>query len=73
MKDKDLTWDKVNSNFNGKPLFDRYCGYISSCDVCNPKIRFWCEIKSKIHDYQTEIIKKTLDKRSDNNGQKPNR
>ena len=37
-----------------------YCDLISSCERCNPKIRFWCKIIHKIEDRQTKIIKTSV-------------
>ena len=67
MKDKDITWDIVNSEYKGKPLFDRYCWFISCCDHCNPRVRFLCKVKCKIREHQEKIITKILNKRGANN------
>lgn len=63
MKDKDLTWDIVNTNFFGHRLFYRYCNLNSCCEECNKKIRFWCKVKDHLVDHQEKIIAKLLDKR----------
>ena len=63
MKDKDLTWDIVNSEGKGR-LFDRYCYLNSCCEECNKKVRFWCKVKDKLIKRQEKIIKKTLDNKN---------
>jgi 5-methylcytosine-specific restriction endonuclease McrA len=69
MCDKDLTWDIVNSEYKGHRLFHRYCNLNSCCEECNKKVRFWCKVKEILVKHQEKIIKKTLDKRSDNNAE----
>ncbi len=64
MKAEDLTWEIVNSELIGHPLFDRYCNFNSCCENCNPKVRFWCKVKLKIKKHQEKIITKILDKRN---------
>ena len=63
MKDKDLTWDIVNSELIGHSLFKRYCHFNSCCEDCNKRVRFWCEVKKYITKHQEKIIKKSLDRR----------
>lgn len=67
MRDKDLTWEIVNSEYKGHSLFDRYCKLNSCCENCNPKVRFWCKVRKglveKIEKHQKKIITKILDKR----------
>lgn len=63
MKDKDLTWDIVNSELIGHSLFNRYCHFNSCCENCNPKVRFWCKVKKRLVKHQEKIIKKELDRR----------
>ena len=69
MKDKDLTWDIVNSEHRGHRLFNRYCNLNSCCEYCNKKVRFWCKAKERLVKHQEKIIKEILDKRSDNNAE----
>lgn len=66
MKDKDLTWDIVNSELIGRRLFDRYCHFNSCCEDCNSKVRFWCKVKNRVIEHQEKIIKKSLDRRKSN-------
>lgn len=63
MKDKDLTWDIVNSELKGHRLFERYCRLNSCCENCNKKVRFWCKIKDQLIKHQEKIITKSLNKR----------
>lgn len=63
MKDKYLTWEIVNSEKRGCGLFDRYCWLNSACETCNPKVRFWCEVKRRLTKHQEKIITKILNKR----------
>lgn len=70
MKDKDLTWDIVNSELIGHRLFNRYCHFNSCCENCNQRVRFWCKVKNRVVNYQEKIIKKELDRRKKNEQQK---
>lgn len=63
MKDKDLTWEIVNSELKGHPLFTRYCHFNSCCENCNKKVRFWCKVRKRIERLQEKIITKILNKR----------
>ena len=63
MKDKDLTWNIVNSELKGYRLFQRYCHFNSCCENCNTRVRFWCKVKNRLTEHQEKIIKKLLDKR----------
>lgn len=67
MKDNELTWEIVNSEYKGQPLFYKYCNLNSCCEDCNKKVRFWCKVKDRIMEHQEKIIRKILDERSDNN------
>lgn len=64
MKDKDLTWDIVNSELKGHRLFERYCWLNSCCGNCNKKVRFWCKIKNQLIKHQEKIITKSINKRA---------
>lgn len=64
-KDKDITWDDVNSLDRITGLFKRYCFLNSCCEHCNPKVRFWCKFKVKLTKHQEKIITKLLNKRAD--------
>ena len=64
MKDKDLTWDIVNSELKGHRLFERYCWLNSCCENCNEKVRFWCKIKNQLIKHQEKIITKSINKRA---------
>ena len=64
MKDKDLTWDIVNSELKGHRLFERYCWLNSCCEECNKKVRFWCKVKDRLIKHQEKIITKSLNKRA---------
>lgn len=37
-----------------------YCDLHDCCEVCNPKVRFWCNIVSRIEDLQKRIIIKEV-------------
>ena len=37
-----------------------YCDLHDCCEVCNSKVRFWCEVIKKIEDLQINIIKKMV-------------
>lgn len=37
-----------------------YCDLHPSCEVCNKKVRFWCNVISHIEDLQVKIIKKLV-------------
>lgn len=37
-----------------------YCDLHSCCDICNPRVMFWCNVISKIEDIQTKIINKLI-------------
>ena len=63
MKDKDLTWEIVNSELVRKPLFNRYCNFVSCCEYCNSRVRFWCKVKVYLTKHQEKIISKSLNKR----------
>lgn len=63
MKDKDITWDVVVITKPGHRLFDRYCFLNSCCENCNPRVRFWCQVKDKLICHQEQIIKRSLNKR----------
>jgi hypothetical protein len=63
MKDKDLTWEIVNSELKGHRLFIRYCHFNSCCENCSPRVRFWCKVKDYLTNHQEKIISKSLDKR----------
>lgn len=63
MKDKDLTWEIVNSEYKGRPLFYRYCNLNSCCENCNKKVRFWCRVGTRLQKHQEKIITKILNKR----------
>lgn len=64
MKDKDLTWDIVNSELKGHSLFKRYCHFNACCEDCNKRVRLWCKVKKYITKHQEKIIKKELDRRT---------
>ena len=64
MKDKDLTWDIVNSELKGHRLFEHYCWLNSCCEKCNKKVRFWCKVKDRLIKHQEKIITKSLNKRA---------
>ena len=70
MKDKDLTWDIVNSELEGHRLFERYCWLNSCCAECNKKVRFWCKVKDRLIKHQEKIITKSLNKRADHQTEK---
>lgn len=63
MKNKDLTWNIVNSELKGRRLFDRYCWLNSCCEDCDKRVRFWCKVKNRLTEHQEKIIKKKLDRR----------
>lgn len=63
MKDKDLTWELVNSELVGHPLFKRYCNFVSCCEDCNSRVRLWCKVKKYLTKHQEKIISKSLNKR----------
>lgn len=65
MKDKDLTWEIVNSECKGHSLFYRYCHFNSCCENCNKKVRFWCKVRNRLVKHQERIIKKLLDEREE--------
>lgn len=65
MKENKITWDIINSSYQGRGLFYKYCHLVSCCEDCNKKIRFWCKVKCKIERTQEKLIKKILYKRSD--------
>lgn len=62
MKDKDLTWDIVNSELYGHRLFERYCWRKSHCEECNKKVRFWCKVADRLIKHQEKIITKSPNK-----------
>ena len=37
-----------------------YCDLHNCCEICNPKVRFWCKVIARIEDLQTKIINKTV-------------
>ena len=37
-----------------------YCDLHDCCEVCNPKVRFWCKVIRKIEDWQIKIIEKLI-------------
>lgn len=52
-----------DSRYQGCSVYDikkGYCDLHDCCEVCNPRVRFWCEVIKKIEDRQTKIIKKLL-------------
>ena len=63
MKDKDITWEDVNSLDRIKGLFKKYCFLNACCENCSSKVRFWCKIKVRISEHQEKIIKKLLNKK----------
>ena len=65
MKDKDLTWDIVNSELYGHRLIERYCWLKSNCEECNKKVRLWCKVADRLFKHQEKIITKSLNKRAD--------
>lgn len=65
MKDKDLTWDIVNSELYGHRLIERYCWLNSQCEECNKKVRFWCKVADRLFKHQEKIITKSINKRAD--------
>ena len=69
-KDKDLTWDIVNSELKGHRLFERYCWLNSCCEEGNKKVRFWCKVKDRLIKHQEKIITKSLNKRADHTTEK---
>ena len=42
---------------SAKAIFDKYCGYSSSCDECSKKVKRLCAKKSKIADKLIKIAK----------------
>lgn len=64
MKDKDLTWDIVNSELYGHRLIERYCWLKSNCEECNKKVRFWCKVADRLFKHQEKIITKSINKRA---------
>lgn len=63
MKDKDITWDSVNSVKKGYRLFERYCCLNSCYENRNKKVRFWCKVKNRLTKHQEKIITESLNKR----------
>lgn len=37
-----------------------YCDLHDCCEVCNSRVRFWCEVIAKIEDWQKKIINKIV-------------
>jgi hypothetical protein len=52
-----------DSRFQGYSVYGikkGYCDLHDCCEICNPKVRFWCKVISKIEDLQTKIINKEV-------------
>lgn len=66
MKHKELKITKQmlhDSRFRDNNVYGikkAYCDLHSSCEVCNPNVRFWCWIIVKIENLQTKIINKSI-------------
>lgn len=63
MTDKQIRWEHIKQERNGRRLFDTYCWLNSCCEECNPKVRFWCRMKEIIISHQDKIISKLLNGR----------
>ena len=37
-----------------------YCDLHDCCEICNPRVRFWCKVIRCIEDWQTKIIEKSI-------------
>ena len=52
-----------DSRFQGYSVYDikkGYCNLHNCCEICNPKVRFWCKIIARIEKLQTKIINKEV-------------
>ena len=65
MTDKQIRWEHIKLERNGRRLFDTYCGLNGCCEECNPKIRFWCKVKERLIQHQEKILKCILDRRQE--------
>lgn len=67
MKDKEIRWEHIKIERNGRSLFDTYCGLNSCCEECNKRVRFLCKLREQLKEhltkYQEKIIKRFLDER----------
>lgn len=66
MKDREIRWRHVNPVLRGRRLFEKYCHLNGCCEECNKKVRFWCKVKELLIKHQEKIIKKTLNRRRNN-------
>ena len=66
MKHKELKVTKQmmhDSRFFGYKVYgikQGYCNLHDCCEICNPKVRFWCKVIKLIEDWQTKIINKIV-------------
>lgn len=37
-----------------------YCDLHDCCEICNPKVRFWCKVIARIENLQTKIINREI-------------
>lgn len=57
---KQMLHDSRFRNHSVYGIKKAYCDLHGSCEVCNPKVRFWCGVICKIEDLQTNIINKIV-------------
>jgi hypothetical protein len=57
---KQMLYDSRHQGYSVYGTKKGYCDLHNCCEICNPKVRFWCEVIKKIENLQTKIIEKSL-------------
>ena len=57
---KQMVRDSMHRSYGVVPIKKAYCDLHDCCEVCNPRVRFWCKVIVKIEDLQTRIINKLI-------------
>ena len=57
---KQMLHDSRHQDYHVYGVKKGYCDLHNCCEICNSKVRFWCEVIARIEDLQTKIIKKSL-------------
>lgn len=57
---KQMLNDSRHQGYSVYGIKKGYCDLHDCCEICNPRVRFWCEVIKKIEDRQTKIIKRLL-------------
>lgn len=57
---KQMLNDSRHKGYSVYGIKKGYCDLHNCCEICNSKVRFWCEVIRKIEDLQTKIIKKSI-------------